>query len=137
MAATAKRKARGPSKPRNVAENAFMSAKWDEVCEGRSFSASDAPTLALLVQWYAVVERCISDMDVGDGLPQVAYENNMGDIKAVPMIQTMKQASAEIRQLNKQLGIVDGADVGGGGAGAGKDSVLRLVSQNREQRAAR
>jgi len=130
-------KTRAPAKPRQVRESAFMSAKWDEICKGRTFRTQDIPALTLLVQWYAVVERCISDMDVGDGLPQVAYENKMGDVKAVPMIQTMKQASAEIRQLNKQLGIVDGADVGGGGADAGKDSVLRLVSQSRKQRAAR
>ena len=112
-----------------------MSAKWDELCRGRAFKASDVPALTLLVQWYAVVERCISDMDVGDGLPQVAYENKMGDVKAVPMIQTMKQASAEIRQLNKQLGIVDGADVKGGGEARG-DSVLSLVTQNRRKKAA-
>lgn len=130
----AKRRVPGPVKPENVAENAFMSAKWDEVCAGRSFSASDAPTLALLVQWYAVVERCMSDMDVGDGLPQVAYENNMGDIKAVPMIQTMKQASAEIRQINKQLGIVDGADVEGGAARGGGKGALSLVQGRRKNR---
>ena len=46
----------------------------------------------------------MNDMDVGEGLPQIAYENKMGDIKPVPMISVMKQASAEIRQLNNQLG---------------------------------
>ncbi len=113
-------KTRAPAKPRQGRESAFMSAKWDEICKGRTFRTQDIPALTLLVQWYAVVERCISDMDVGDGLPQVAYENKMGDVKAVPMIQTMKQAY-----------------VVGGGADAGKDSVLRLVSQSRKQRAAR
>ena len=32
----------------------------------------------------------------------------MGDLKAFPQIATLKTASAEIRQLNKQLGITDG-----------------------------
>lgn len=51
---------------------------------------------------------CMSDIDVGGGV-QVAYQNDVGDIKALPQLSTMKQASAEIRQLNKQLGIDDEA----------------------------
>lgn len=50
----------------------------------------------------------MSDIDVGGGV-QVAYQNDVGDIKALPQLSTMKQASAEIRQLNKQLGINDEA----------------------------
>lgn len=50
----------------------------------------------------------MSDIDVGGGV-QVAYQNDVGDIKALPQLSTMKQASAEIRQLNKQLGIDDEA----------------------------
>lgn len=95
----------GLTKPPKIEGDAFKSAKWDELTEGRSFEQSDAPALALLCQWYAVVERCMEDMDNGDELPQVAYGNDMGDIKALPQHATMKQASAEIRALNKQLGI--------------------------------
>lgn len=39
---------------------------------------------------------------------QTAYQNDMGDLKSFPQIATLKTASAEIRQLNKQLGITDG-----------------------------
>ena len=49
---------------------------------------------------------CMSDIDVGGGV-QVAYQNDVGGIKALPQLSTMKQASAEIRQLNKQLGTDD------------------------------
>ena len=35
----------------------------------------------------------------------------MGDLRALPQIQIMKQASAEIRQLSRRLGIADGHDV--------------------------
>lgn len=95
-------------KPAGVAADPFKSAKWDELTDGREFSRSDAPTLELLVQWHAVVQRCIDDMDdIFRG--QVAYTNDMGDIKAIPQIETMKKASAEVRQLNRQLGIVDTA----------------------------
>ncbi len=34
---------------------------------------------------------------MGDGLPQVAYQNQIGDIKALPQLLTMKRASEEIR----------------------------------------
>lgn len=83
-------------KPASVANDPFRSAKWDELTAGRDFAPSDAPTLALLCAWYQVVDKCMSDIDVGD-------------IKALPQLSTMKQASAEIRQLNKQLGIDDEA----------------------------
>ena len=94
-------------KPPSVASDPFKSAKWDELTAGRDFRPSDAPTLALLVQWHAVVARCIEDMDAAGG--QVAYSNAMDDLKPLPQISTMKQASAEIRALNKQLGINDEA----------------------------
>lgn len=96
-------------KPASISNNAFKSAKWDELTAGRKFKKSDVPTLTLLCQWYAVVEQCIYDISDGDEV-QVAYSNSLGDIKACPQISTMKQASAEIRALNKQLGIVDGVD---------------------------
>lgn len=124
----------GATKPPSVANDPFKSAKWDELTAGRSFSESDAPALALLCQWYAVAQRCMDDMDEIGG--QVAYENKLGDLKALPQISTMKQASAEIRQLNKQLGIAEGAqteEVAGGGSA----NVLYLVSGNREERRAR
>ena len=120
------------TKPPGVASDPFKSAKWDELTHGRKFPPSAAPALTLLVQWYAVVQRCIEDMDDVGG--QVAYQNDLGDLKALPQIATMKQASAEIRQLNKQLGINDeaGPEVGDGGA-----SVLSLVSGARADRRAR
>ena len=95
-------------KPQNVADSPFKSAKWDEITAGREFRESDSPVLALLCSWYEVADKCMSDIDVG-GEVQVAYSNDLGDIKALPQLSTMKQASAEIRALNKQLGIDDEA----------------------------
>ena len=95
-------------KPSSVSADPFKSAKWDELTAGREFAQSDAPTLALLCQWHQVVAQCMDDLDYG-GEIRVAYENKMGDVKAFPQLATMKQASAEIRALNKQLGINDEA----------------------------
>lgn len=119
-------------KPPSVASDAFKSAKWDEVTRGRSFKPSDAPVLTLLVQWYAVTQRCIDDMDDEGG--RVAYSNEMGDIKAIPQIAVMKQASAEIRALNKQLGINDEAQAEVTTHG---DNVLTLATGKRAERRAR
>ena len=96
-------------KPASIDASPFKSRKWDEITAGRDFKQSEIPTLELLCQWHAIAARCMEDMDVG-GEVQVAYSNAMDDIKALPQIATMKQASAEIRALNKQLGIVDGRD---------------------------
>lgn len=92
-------------KPASIRGDAFKNAKWNELTKGRNFRQSDVPTLTLLCQWYAVAQRCIDDMDELGG--QVAYQNDLGDLRALPQIATMKQASAEIRQLCKQLGIND------------------------------
>lgn len=97
------------AKPASIARDQYRSDKWDEIVVGRSFRPSDVPALTLLVQWYQVVDQCIEDLGTNGGI-QVAYSNDMGDIKALPQISTMKQASAEIRALNKQLGINDGRD---------------------------
>lgn len=93
-------------KPQEVKDNDFKSKKWDEIVNGRKFTDSDIPTLELLCHWYAVVDKCKQDMNY-DGDIQLVYENNMGDIKPLPQLSTLKQASAEIRALNKQLGIND------------------------------
>lgn len=130
-----KRRAQDPGgvpKPASVARDPFKSAKWDELTDGRRFRPSDAPTLTLLVQWHAIVNRCIEDMDEAHG--QVAYSNDMSDLKALPQIGIMKQASAEIRALNKQLGINDEAD---GGEAGGEGDVLTLVTGGRQARRAR
>jgi hypothetical protein len=120
-------------KPTNIENDAFRSAKWDELTAGRDFSQADAPTLALLVSWYQVVEQCMEDIGVNGGV-QVAYQNDMGDIKALPQLSTMKQASAEIRAINKQLGISDEPAKEQGGSK--KASVLSLVISDRQKKAA-
>ena len=111
-------------KPKTIADDAFKSAKWDELTRGRVFSQSDIPALTLLCQWYAVVERCMGDLDFGGELPQVAYQNDMGDLKAMPQLSTMKQASAEIRALNKQRP-------------DDKPSILRFAALDRANKAAK
>lgn len=95
-------------KPARVLHDPIMSAKWDEITAGREFAPSDAPTLTLLCYWYAVVDQCEDDLSTNGGV-QVAYSNDMSDIKELPQIGTLKKASAEIRALNKQLSIADTA----------------------------
>ena len=119
-------------KPYTIETSPFKSAKWDEITAGRDFKQADAPVLALLCSWYEVVDKCVSDIDVGGGV-QVAYQNDMGDIKALPQLSTMKQASAEIRALNKQLGIEDEAKPQ---PKENKVVPLHVIQANRKARAA-
>ena len=93
------------TKPPGIESDAFKSAKWDEVTAGRDFAPSDAPTLALLCQWHKVAQQAMDELDSFGS--QTAYQNDMGDLKSFPQIGTLKTCSAEIRQLNKQLGICD------------------------------
>lgn len=117
-------------KPPSIANDPFKSAKWDEITAGRKFEESDVPTLVLLVQWHAVVQKCIDDLDA---FGEVVYENKMGDIKSLPQLSSMKQASAEIRALNKQLGINDEVKP----QEKTKGGVISVISQNRANRSAR
>ena len=96
------------TKPESVAADPFKSAKWDELTRGRSFGQSDAPALSLLCQWHKVAHQAMDELDSFGG--NTAYQNDMGDLKAFPQIGTLKTASAEIRQLNRQLGITDRED---------------------------
>lgn len=119
------------TKPPQVEADEFKSAKWDELTSGRAFGQSDAPALALLCQWYKIAQLAQDELDnFGE---QTAYQNDMGDLKAFPQIGTLKVASAEIRQLNKQLGICDDHE-GGVGDTDRQATVLRLVQQRRAQR---
>ena len=93
-------------KPRSVASSPYRSAKWDELTDGRVFSSSDAPLLALLCQWYEVNDTALEEIESG-GEIQTAYTNDMGDIKQLPQLSTMAKASAEIRALSKQLGLFE------------------------------
>ena len=82
-------------KPASVENDAFKSAKWDEITHARNFTSADAPVIALLCQWYKVIEQAQDELD-GFG-EQTAYTNALGDLKAFPQIATLKTASAEIR----------------------------------------
>lgn len=120
------------TKPPQVENDAFKSAKWDELTAGRRFSQSDAPTLALLCQWHKIVQLAQDELDnFGE---QTAYSNDMGDLKEFPQIGTLKKASAEIRALNKQLGIADGHEEGG--ADEQQASILSIVTAKRAARVA-
>ena len=121
------------TKPPGIESDAFKSAKWDELTAGRSFSQSDAPALSLLCQWYKIAQQAQDELD--DFGSQTAYANDMGDLKAFPQIGTLKTASAEIRQLNKQLGICDTHEEAG--SGAKQASTLSIISGNRAKRQSR
>lgn len=121
-------------KPPDIERDPYKSAKWDELSAGRPIGAAQAPALALLCQWYKILDQAVAEMDEMAG-GQTVYENKMGDVRALPQIATIKTASAEIRALNKQLGINDGAEaeVGDGQGG----SILTLVSGRKADRRAR
>ena len=118
-------------KPPDIESDAFKSAKWDELTSGRRFKQSDAPTLSMLCQWHKIAAQAMDELDNLGG--QTAYQNDLGDLKPFPQINTLKTASAEIRQLNKQLGIADAAEPEGVGD-AGSKLVL-LTGRRKERRA--
>lgn len=93
-------------KPNSIAASAQKRRLWNEITRGHEFGPEDVPSLVLLVQWHSIVERCVTDMEDGDGV-SVSFRNDLGDIKAIPQIDILKKASAEIRALNKQLDIRD------------------------------
>ncbi len=90
-------------KPDSVASDPVKSAQGDEVTACRGFNQADAPALALLSQWHKVAQQASEELEsFGVG---TAYQTDMGDLKPFPQIATLKAASAEIRALNRQLGL--------------------------------
>ncbi|MGN0056465.1 MAG: P27 family phage terminase small subunit [Atopobiaceae bacterium] len=124
------------TKPPSIRSDPWRSRKWNEIVRGRDFAPSDAPTIALLVCWYQVVEQCMDDIGSNGGV-QVVYQNDMGDIRALPELSTMKQASAEIRALNRQLGIDDTARGAAKRPSGGGAELLQLVQRDRADKSAR
>lgn len=116
--------------PENVAKNPEKLKKWQELCRVKNLTQKDAPTLELLCEWYAVLSRCISDIAAGGG--SIVYKNKLADIKPLPQVAVMKQASAEIRQLTKQLGLDEEKD---DEEKAAPPPVLRLIQSKRKSRA--
>ncbi len=93
-------------KPEKIANDEFLSHKWDEVTAGRNFKEADIPFLQILCMWYQIADKAMDDMSTDDGI-MVAYSNQVDDIKELPQISTLKKATDAIRQLNKQLQISD------------------------------
>lgn len=120
-------------KPPSVKRSKIQSAKWDELTKDREFQESDIPTLSLLCSWHEVIDRCNEDLYFeGEGM-RVAYATALDEIKELPQIGTMKKASAEIRSLNKQLGINDEVKP----KQDKKASVISVIATNRKNRSAK
>ena len=92
-------------KPAYIAENPIMSEKWDEITKNPHLEEKHITAIEQLCFWYAVLRKCQEDI-TENGDIQVAYINKIDDIKAMPQMSSVKQASAEIRALNKQLGLL-------------------------------
>ena len=120
------------TKPPGIESDAFKSAKWNEITAGRDFAPSDAPTLALLCQWHKVAQQAMDELDNFGS--QTAYQNDLGDLKAFPQIETLKKCSNEIRQLNKQLGICDSHEKEEVASGKRPATVLTIVTSKRAER---
>ena len=120
------------TKPPGIESDAFKSAKWDELTEGRDFAPSDAPALSLLCQWYKLAQQAMDELDNFGS--QTAYQNDMGDLKSFPQIGTLKTCSTEIRQLNNQLGINDTHEAKE--TNGKQATVLSIVTAKRAQRLA-
>ena len=77
-------------------------------------------------------------MDELDGFGgETAYSNDMNDLKAFPQIGTLKTASAEIRQLNKQLGIIDTVPAQQQAPTSNKGNILQLTIAKRAKKASK
>ena len=118
------------TKPPNIENDAVKSAKWDEITAGKDFKQADMPTLALLCQWYKIAQQAQDELD---RFENTAYTNDIGDFKSFPQIATLKTCSAEIRQLNKQLGIQDGHDTQS--YTSNKNTKLKVVQDRRIKKA--
>lgn len=119
-------------KPEAVASDPVKSAKWDEVTACRAFAPADVPALSLLCQWHKVAQQASEELEsFGVG---TAYQTEAGDLKPFPQIATLKAASAEIRALNKQLGLTGDAGKQPDKPKDSRENIIELVMANRAKR---
>lgn len=118
------------NKPESVARNKFRSEMWDEIVSEGGYTQADALIISLLCYWYEILETCMSEIDFGEDGLQVAYENNMKDIKEVPQIGTIKKATVEIRALERELAARKREP-----AARGDGAQLYVFQKNRQSRA--
>lgn len=88
--------------PELVASDPSKRARWDAITAGCEVSPEAVPVICTLIYWYEIQDQCMRDITADDGI-HVSYMNEMGDVKALPQIGVMKQASAEIRAIEKRL----------------------------------
>lgn len=50
------------AKPPGIESDAFKSAKWDELTQGRGLAQSEAPALSLLCQWYKIADTAQDEL---------------------------------------------------------------------------
>lgn len=120
-------------KPRAIKDDIRRNSLWNEIVRGRKLPPAAASTVSMLVEWKLVAQSAVAEMDEAGGM--TAYQDEMGNLKALPQISTLKAASAEIRQLERML---DEMDTGGEEPERKQEtSVLTLVANNRAQRRSR
>ena len=90
------------TKPPGIESDAFKSAKWDELTQGRAFSQSDVPALSLLCQWYKIAETAQEELDNFGG--QTAYSNDMGFWSSADL--TGNQTAATVCTSSARFGAV-------------------------------
>lgn len=96
---------KGVMKPEDVAADQVLSEVWDAVAVTGRFADEDIPTLRLLCQWHKVYAQCVADVTHANGTIRLTSFDSDDNPRSMPQLATMKQASAEIRALNDQLGI--------------------------------
>lgn len=104
---TADQPKQGVEMPADIAIDPVQSAIWDMIAPPvNNFIEADIPTLKLLCYWHAVAAHAQQEMagEIGTGKVNVLIKTDKGYTKH-PSLNTLKQASAEIRALNDQLGL--------------------------------
>lgn len=103
----AKAECLGVTMPYDIAQDPVQSEFWTLLAPPtNTFTDQDVPTLRLLCYWHAVAAHAQQEMagPIGSGKIAIMAEAEKGKVQH-PAVKTLKQASAEIRALNDQLGL--------------------------------
>lgn len=89
--------------PEIIAADPFKRQLWEALTKDCQVQPEAVGVLSTLIYWRAIQEQCMRDISGDDGQTHVAYVNDQGDVRAMPQLATLKQASTEIRALEKRL----------------------------------
>lgn len=88
--------------PQEFKDSDFLRAQWLEITQEGAYIEKDIPLIKLLCLQYEIIDRCKGDLST-TGTLQVAYSDAFDNLKAIPQVNVLNQATNTALKITKEL----------------------------------